>query len=113
MFYLFGPICSGDLAAVKPGAYFISIGRGKTTATDALLAALESGRLAGAGLDVTDPEPLPADHPLWKMQNVIITPHSAAKGADQHRHYTLLRENLRRFVAGEALLNVVDPAAGY
>lgn len=100
-------------AAVKPGAYFISIGRGKTTATDELLAALASGKLAGAGLDVTDPEPLPADHPLWKMQNVIITPHSASKGADQHRHYTLLRENLRRFVAGAPLLNVVDPAAGY
>jgi phosphoglycerate dehydrogenase-like enzyme len=100
-------------AIVKPGAYFINIGRGKTTHTGDLLAALRSGQLAGAGLDVTDPEPLPADHPLWQMPNVIITPHSAGKGADRDRHYTLLRENLRRFSAGEPLLNVVDPAAGY
>lgn len=100
-------------AAAKPGSYFISIGRGKTTNTDDLVDALRSGKLAGAGLDVTDPEPLPAEHELWQMQNVIITPHTAGKGSDRGRHYTLLRENLRRFAAGEPLLNVVDPAAGY
>ncbi len=100
-------------ATVKPGAYFVSIGRGRTTRTDALLAALTSGRLAGAGLDVTDPEPLPAGHELWQQQNVIITPHAAARGSDRERHAVLLQENLRRFRAGDALLNVVDPAAGY
>lgn len=100
-------------AAVKPGAYYVSIGRGKTTDTDDLIAALQSGRIAGAGLDVTDPEPLPADNPLWQMQNVIITSHSAGRGANRLRHQTLLRENLRRFIAGEALLNVVDPDKGY
>ena len=100
-------------SAVKPGAYYVSIGRGKTTSTDDLVSALESGKIAGAGLDVTDPEPLPADHALWQMDNVIITSHSAGKGVQPIRHETLLRENLRRFVAGEALLNVVDPAKGY
>jgi phosphoglycerate dehydrogenase-like enzyme len=100
-------------AAVKPGAYYVSIGRGKTTDTDDLVAALESGRIAGAGLDVTDPEPLPAGHSLWKMQNVIITSHTADAGVRPERHYALLRENLRRFVAGEVLFNVVDPEKGY
>lgn len=100
-------------AAAKPGAYFISVGRGKTTRTSDLLAALQSGQLAGAGLDVTDPEPLPGEHPLWRMQNVIITPHVAGSGSNRERHITLLRDNLRRFAKGDALLNVVDPAAGY
>jgi len=100
-------------AALKTGAHYISIGRGKTTNTDDLVAALKSGKVAGAGLDVTDPEPLPANHELWQMQNVIITPHTAGKGSDRERHLTLLHENLRRFAAGEPLLNVVDPALGY
>ncbi len=59
--------------AVKPGAIFLSVGRGKSTVTDDLIAALESGKLYGAGLDVTDPEPLPEDSPLWLMDRVIIT----------------------------------------
>ncbi len=91
--------------AVKPGAYFINVARGG--------AALNSGQLAGAGLDVTDPEPLPPDHPLWQMQNVIITPHVAAAASERERHQAVAQENLRRFVAGDALLNVVDPARGY
>ena len=78
-----------------------------------LVAALESGQLAGAGLDVTDPEPLTADHPLWQMPNVIITPHVSWAGSDRRYHNTLLRENIRRYLAGEALLNVVDPERGY
>jgi phosphoglycerate dehydrogenase-like enzyme len=100
-------------ATVKPGSYFINVGRGGTVVTDELLAALESGRLAGAGLDVTDPEPLPANHPLWGIPNVIITPHVAGFGGSRRWHAMLVRENLRRYLAGEALLNVVDPERGY
>ncbi|HSG97425.1 MAG TPA: D-2-hydroxyacid dehydrogenase [Woeseiaceae bacterium] len=99
--------------AVKPGAYFVNVGRGGTVVTADLVAALESGQLAGAGLDVTDPEPLTADHPLWQMPNVIITPHVSWAGSDRRYHNTLLRENIRRYLAGEALLNVVDPERGY
>lgn len=101
------------IAQFKPGAFFINVGRGGTVVTDALVAALESGQVAGAGLDVTDPEPLSSDHPLWQMPNVIITPHVSWAGADRRYHAMLLRENLRRYLAGEALLNVVDPERGY
>jgi len=100
-------------ATVKPGSFFINVGRGGTVVTDELLAALKSGRLAGAGLDVTDPEPLPADHPLWQEPNVIITPHVAGFGGSRRWHAMLVRENLRRYLAGESLLNVVDPERGY
>jgi phosphoglycerate dehydrogenase-like enzyme len=82
--------------------------------TEALVAALKSGHLAGAGLDVTDPEPLPADHPLWKMDNVIITPHTAGfsdRLGDRQRQ--LFRDNLERFVTGRRLRHVVDKQAGY
>jgi len=100
-------------AAAKQGAHFINVGRGKTVVTNDLVAALESGQIAGAALDVTDPEPLPEGHPLWQMSNVIITPHVAGRGGNFYRHKILAKENLRRFVAGEALLNVVDPSRGY
>ena len=100
-------------AATKRGAHFINVGRGKTVVTSALVAALESGQLGGAALDVTEPEPLPAEHPLWQMPNVIITPHVAGRGGNFYRHGVLAIENLRRFVAGEALLNVVEPERGY
>ncbi len=100
--------------AVKPGAIFISIGRGESTVTSDLVAALNSGRLYGAGLDVTDPEPLPAESPLWTMDNVIITPHLAAAGMDSLRRIVLVAaENLRRYTAGERLLNPVDLRRGY
>lgn len=100
-------------SAAKRGAHFINVGRGKTVVTADLVAALESGQIAGAALDVTDPEPLPADHPLWQMDNVIITPHVSSRGGNRIRHITLAVENIRRFVAGDALLNVVDPDLGY
>jgi len=100
-------------ASFKKGAYFINVGRGGTVVTDDLVAALESGLVAGAGLDVTDPEPLPAEHPLWQMPNVIITPHVAGSGSDRRYHFMLLRENVRRYLKGDALLNVVDPERGY
>ncbi|MDJ0938216.1 MAG: D-2-hydroxyacid dehydrogenase [Woeseiaceae bacterium] len=99
--------------AVKPGAIFINVGRGKTVVTADLVAALEDGRLSAAGLDVTDPEPLPSAHPLWTMENVMITPHVAGAASQRERHLALLRENLTRYVAGDALLNVVDPEQGY
>ena len=100
--------------AIKPGAIFISVGRGKSTVTADLVAALESGKLYGAGLDVTDPEPLPADSPLWQMPNVIISPHVSAAGrGSTQRVAVIANENLRRYIAGEPLLNVVDIRAGY
>ena len=99
--------------AAKKGAFFVNVGRGATVDTEALVKALQSGQLGGAGLDVTDPEPLPVDHPLWKFENVIITPHVAGRGGEQHRHRLLLVENLRRFVNGDRLLNVVNPDRGY
>lgn len=101
-------------AACKPGAYFFNVGRGRSVVQADLVAALESGRLAGAGLDVTDPEPLPADHPLWKMRNVILTPHVSASSDLGHSvRFAIVEENLRRYLAGEKMLSVVDVARGY
>ena len=109
-----GMFGAAAFAAMKPGAYLLNIARGKVVDTAALVAALNSGRLAGAGLDVTNPEPLPADHPLWRMSNVVITPHVASDAElTNARSWSLLRENLRRFAAGEPLYNVVDKRAGY
>jgi phosphoglycerate dehydrogenase-like enzyme len=100
--------------AMKRGAILINIARGKIVDTDAMMAALNDGRLAGACLDVTDPEPLPPDHPLWKMPTVVITPHVAADAdITDTRRVILMRENIQRFGAGEPLLNVVDKKAGY
>ncbi len=100
--------------AAKRGALFISVGRGESTVTNDLIAALRDGRLTAAGLDVTDPEPLPADHELWALPNVVITPHVAAE-TDQGRwrRWVVYRENLRRYIAGERMINVVDIARGY
>jgi len=100
--------------AMKPGAYFINVGRGATVVTADLVQALQKKTLAGAGLDVTDPEPLPAGHALWSTPNVIITPHVATDAdGDMENRWLLIRENLRRYVAGERMLSVVDPARGY
>lgn len=105
---------AGFFAAMKKGGYFINVGRGKSVVTDDLVAALTSGQLGGAGLDVTEPEPLPDDHPLWSLRNVIITPHVAAQSDVQgQRSWVLVAENVRRYVAGEPLLNVVDIKRGY
>ncbi|MGH9769593.1 MAG: D-2-hydroxyacid dehydrogenase [Blastocatellia bacterium] len=91
---------------VKPGAIFYNIGRGATVDQEALLAALESNRLAAAYLDVTTPEPLPPDHPLWSAPNCYITPHSAGgQNREMHDLVTRFLENLRRFVNGEELRN--------
>ncbi|HJS21357.1 MAG TPA: D-2-hydroxyacid dehydrogenase [Steroidobacteraceae bacterium] len=101
-------------AAMKPKALFINVGRGGTVVTADLSRALSEKRLGGAGLDVTDPEPLPPDSPLWKMSNVIITPHvSTDSDFGSERHWLIARENLRRYVAGEPMLSVVDIKRGY
>jgi phosphoglycerate dehydrogenase-like enzyme len=106
-------IGAGQFAMMKPGVILINVSRGGVVDTNALVEALDSKRVAAAGLDVTDPEPLPKGHPLWS-RNVIITPHSAGQspGGDRRRH-EYFRENLRRFAAGEMLLNVVDKKVGY
>jgi phosphoglycerate dehydrogenase-like enzyme len=100
--------------AAKRGALFINVGRGGTVVTADLLAALEEGRIGGAGLDVTDPEPLPPDHPLWRAPNVLITPHVAA-GTDlgEEPRWLIARENLRRYAAGGKLLSEVSVEKGY
>jgi phosphoglycerate dehydrogenase-like enzyme len=101
-------------AGMKPSAYFINVGRGGSVVTADLVAALETGKIAGAGLDVTDPEPLPPDNPLWHARNVLITPHvSSASDEDPQARLLIVRENLRRYVAGERMLSVVDAGRGY
>ncbi len=108
---LFG---TGEFGAMKRGVYFINISRGGLVDTDALVRALREGRVAGAGLDVVTPEPLPADHPLWKMKNVIITPHLAGQSDQGPAHRSaLIIENTRRFVRGLPLRNVADKTLGY
>ena len=99
---------------LKPGAYFVNVGRGRSTVTADLVAALRSGHLAGAGLDVVDPEPLPAESPLWHLPNVIITPHVSADTpvSEEQRNFVMV-ENLRRYAAGEPMLSVVDIERGY
>jgi phosphoglycerate dehydrogenase-like enzyme len=100
--------------ALKPTAYFINVSRGKLVHTPSLVRALREGWIAGAGLDVTDPEPLPSDHPLWTAGNVIITAHSSAHSEGSNRRCVeLFCENVRRYVAGLPLLNVVDKKRGY
>jgi phosphoglycerate dehydrogenase-like enzyme len=92
----------------------INVARGRVVDTDALAGALRSGRLAGAGLDVTEPEPLPDSSPLWALDNVIITPHNGGQSdGSRRRVFLLVRENIRRFAAGEPLLNVVGKEKGY
>ncbi len=99
---------------MKPTSYFINIARGKVVVQEELVDALKNGDIAGAGLDVTDPEPLPEDHELWELKNVVITPHMSARTVESgYRRNLLLRENIRRFAKGEPLLNVVDKEAGY
>jgi phosphoglycerate dehydrogenase-like enzyme len=102
-----------EFGMMKRGTILINVSRGGVIDTDAMVAAMDRGQVAAAGLDVTDPEPLPAGHPLW-VRNVIITPHSAGQSpAGLRRAHELFRENLRRFAAGELLLNVVDKKVGY
>jgi len=107
-------IDGGAFRAMKPTAYLINVTRGGIINEDALLEALRDGRIAGAGLDVFDQEPLPPDSPLWDLENLIITTHLA--GQSQHRPrmvFEFFRDNLTRYAAGEPLLNVVDKRRGF
>jgi phosphoglycerate dehydrogenase-like enzyme len=98
-------------ARMKRTAFFINIGRGMTTRLDDLVAALRAGEIAGAALDVFEREPLPADHPLWTLPNVLLTPHTAGHGPYlDERRFEILLDNARRFLAGQPLRNVVDKA---
>ena len=109
-----GMVGPRQFGLMKKGAYFIAVSRGKLYNTEALVKALDEKRLAGAGLDVTNPEPLPKGHALWKFENVIITPHIATVsdglGARQRE---LILDNVARFAKGEPLRNVVDKKKGY
>jgi len=99
---------------MKDAAWLVNIARGAVVDTEALVEALDSGKIDAALLDVTEPEPLPPGHPLWNRDNVLITPHIAARAElSVERRFELIVENMRRFGAGEPLLNVVDKAAGY
>ncbi len=104
----------GEFGIMKRGAYFVAVSRGKTYDGAALVKALDEKRLAGAGLDVTDPEPLPKGHPLWKFDNVVITPHLAGTSDGlRARQNIVLKENVQRFVENRPLLHVVDKQKGY
>ncbi len=99
---------------MKRGSYFIALSRGSTYGMEALVNALNNGTLAGAGVDVTTPEPLPEGHPLWKADNAIITYHWATESQmEVTRRLSLVKENLARFAAGRELRNAVDKQKGY
>jgi cyclase len=109
-----GLISAKQLRAMKKSAILINVGRGKLVTTPDLVDAIKNKTIAGAGLDVVEPEPLPASHELWTMPQVVISPHIGGQSvAAADRQWRLLRENLRRFVEGEQLLGVVDKSKGY
>jgi len=100
-----------ELRIMKKSAFLINVGRGAVVDLSDLTEALRKGEIAGAGLDVFEEEPLPSEHPLWTMKNVIITPHIAARGLSslyEERRVNIFLENLKRFVNGDPLINVVD-----
>lgn len=103
-----------EFALMRNDAWVVNVGRGRLIDTEALVRALTTGAIAGAALDVTDPEPLPADHPLWRLENCVITPHV---GNTREMAVPLLsarvRENCRRWIAGEPLIGAVDVSLGY
>ena len=109
-----GAISREVISRMKPTGWIVNIARGAIVDEDAMVAALRENRIAGAGLDVFATEPLPADHPLWTMDNVVITPHSSGDSPRVgERTIALFTENLRRYKAGEPLINRVDYEAGY
>ena len=104
----------GRLRHMKRTAFLVNIGRGMTVQLDDLVAALEAGEIAGAGLDVFEIEPLPLDHALWSAPNVLITPHTAGYGPYiDDRRLDILLDNCRRFARGEPLRNIVDKATWF
>jgi phosphoglycerate dehydrogenase-like enzyme len=109
-----GMIGAEQIGLLKPGSHLLAMSRGGIVNEPALIAALESGHLAGAGLDVTEVEPLPAGNPLWRAPNIIITPHnSPASRLTSELVWSIFAENVGHFVRGEPLTNVVDKRRGY
>jgi phosphoglycerate dehydrogenase-like enzyme len=103
-----------EFDALPPGAIVINAGRGATIDTQALLRAIERGRIKAALLDVTDPEPLPADHPLWTAPGVVITAHYSGAHPEYNAEADeIFLDNLRLYLAGKELHHVVDKQAGY
>jgi phosphoglycerate dehydrogenase-like enzyme len=109
-----GLLGAAEIASMRPGAWLINVSRGSIVDTDALVAALRSGAIGGAALDVTEPEPLPDGHPLWGLPNAIITPHvSATQTMNAAALCERVAENVRRFRTGDDLLGTVDIDEGY
>ncbi len=108
-------ISAERLALMRPHAWLINVARGSLVDTDALVEALVTGRIGGAALDVTDPEPLPDGHPLWDLENAIVTSHTAAGGWAMSNAALAerVRENVQRFARGDELIGLVSPDAGY
>jgi phosphoglycerate dehydrogenase-like enzyme len=103
-----------EFSLMKQQSYFIAVSRGGVYEMSGLVKALDEKRLAGAGVDVMDPEPLPKGHPLWKFDNAIITPHIAGRSdKDNARMVSTIKENIKRFVDGKPLINVVDKQRGF
>lgn len=107
-------LTASEFRMMKPTSFFINLARGSVVREADLIAALQEGVIAGAALDVFETEPLPADSPLWNMENVIVTPHVAGLSPQyMQRASGIFYENIRRFLKGEPFVNVVDLAAGY
>jgi phosphoglycerate dehydrogenase-like enzyme len=97
------------IGLMKQGSYLINVARGALADQEALVQALQEGRLAGAGLDATEPEPLPPEHPLWRMPNVFITPHASGMSlSDPHQVFDIFFKNLGRYLNGQPMRNLVD-----
>jgi phosphoglycerate dehydrogenase-like enzyme len=109
-----GIIGETELSAMRSDAWLVNVARGRHVATPALVQALSTGQIGGAALDVTDPEPLPTDHPLWREPRCIITPHvGCTEAMARPLLFHRVRENVRRYGRGEPLLGVVSPELGY
>jgi phosphoglycerate dehydrogenase-like enzyme len=109
--HLIGP---AELAAMEPDAWLVNVARGGVVDTEALTSALQAGQIGGAALDVTEPEPLPAGHPLWDLPNCLITPHTAdTEEMTQPLLAGRITENVRRLAAGQQLAGLIDPDLGY
>jgi phosphoglycerate dehydrogenase-like enzyme len=109
-----GLIGRAELAAMERDAWLVNVARGGVVDTGALTAALQQGQIGGAALDVTDPEPLPAGHPLWDLPNCLITPHTAdTEEMTRPLLADRIADNVRRLAAGQDLIGLLDPAVGY
>jgi phosphoglycerate dehydrogenase-like enzyme len=109
-----GIIGAPELERMERHAWLVNVARGAHVVTDDLVAVLQAKSIGGAALDVTEPEPLPAGHPLWSLDNCLITPHTANTWEMAEPLFAdRIRRNVERFAAGQPLLGVVDPALGY